>query len=391
MGKRSIYDILVEPSLEDIREITGFTSPLGTSGPGFNERADVVVQAADGTDLNQFFQEIQATIQLRNAQRNRLIDQLTYKVTNEIEMVGVPTSGDFEVASEYGQPVGIRGGKRFNRGYDFEFYDLAVRYTWMFLAEADRRQLENLNNMALEADNRLLFNKVFKTLFNPVNLIGVADSNIPVNVYKLYNGDGEVPPPWKNNTFVGSHTHYITSGGATINSAAITLLEDDLISHGYGMQNGTKLVLWVNRQQGKVIRTFRVLTGSTYDFIPSVGVGGGVQIGPGQIIGRPDGPVPGEIGTYGPFHVVEEEYVPPGYVVALAAGGPDNLTNPIGIREHKNPAYQGLKIIPGQRSDYPLIDSFYRRGFGTGVRQRGGGMVMQITASGTYTVPGLYA
>jgi hypothetical protein len=382
---RSIYDVLVEPTFKDYAQILG-------NDQGFNERADVINQAADGTDLNEFFQEIQATLALRNAQRDRLIDALTFRVTETIDMVGVPTYAAFEVASEYGQPVGIKGGKRFSRGYTFEFYDLAVRYTWMFLAEADRAQLQNLNNMALEADNNLLFTQVFKTVFNPTNLLGVADANIPVNVYKFYNADGEVPPPWKNNTFSGSHNHYITTGTASLTSAGIDALESDMISHGYGPQTGTKLVLWVNRQEGALIRAFRVTGGAKYDFIPSEGVGGGTLITVnGGIVGRPQGEVPGQIGTYGPWHIVEEEYIVPGYIVGLASGGANALTNPIGIREHKNPAYQGLKIIPGQRSDYPLIDSFYRRGFGVGVRQRGAGIVSQVTVSGTYTVPGIYA
>ena len=386
MGKRSIYDILVEPSSAELFSILGYEE-------GFNERADVAVAAADGTDLNQFWQEIAQTLALRNAQRNRLIDMLTFRVTNEIELVSTPAEGEFEEASEYGQPKGIRGGKSFNRGYDFKFYDLAVRYTWMFIAEASGAQLRNLNNMALEADNRLLFNKVFKTLFNPTNLVGVADGNIPVNVYKLYNGDGEVPPPWKTNTFSGSHTHYKTSGATTLTSANLGTIEDDMISHGYGVQTNTQLVILANRQEAKIIRAFRVSTGATYDFIPSEGFGGGVFLpANGGIIARPQGSaVQGEIGTYGPFHIVEEEYIPAGYILVLASGGPDNLNNPIGIREHKNAAYRGLKIIPGQRSDYPLLDSFYRRGFGTGIRQRGAGFVMQMTASGTYTAPGIYA
>lgn len=385
MGTRSIYDMIVDPSKAE------FDAVIGGRELGTNERADVVVQAADGTDLNEFFNEIQATLALRNAQRNRLIDMLTFNVTSPIDLVGVPSNAQFEVASEYGQPVGIRGGKRFNRGYTFNFYDLAVRYTWMFLAEADRRQLENLNNMALEADNNLLFQAVFKTLFNPTNLVGVADGNIPVNVYKLYNGDGEVPPPWKNNIFSGTHTHYVGSNSATLVPATITLFEDDMISHGYGPQNGTKLVLLVNRAQGKVLRGFRVATGAVYDFIPSENVGGGTFLPASMgLVGRPQNAVPGEIGTYGPFHIVEEEYVPAGYLVCLAAGGPDDLTNPIGIRQHTNPSYQGLKIIPGARSAYPLIDSFYRRGFGTGIRQRGAGMVIQMVASTTYTTPGIY-
>lgn len=358
---------------------------------GFNERADVAVVAADGTDLNAMWREIAATLALRNSQRNRLVDMLTFKVTNEVETVSVPSNVSFEEASEYGQPVGIRGGARFHRGYDFKFYDLAVRYTWMFLAEADRQQLESYNNMALEADNRLVFEKVMKTLFNPTNLVGVADGNIPTNVYKLYNADGEVPPQYKNTTFAGTHSHYITSGGATVTSANLDTMADHLTHHGYGVDNGTRLVLLVNKQEANTIKTFKVATGAGFDFIPSSNYGGGVFLtSNAQIIARPDGEVPGEVGTYGPWHVVQEDYIPAGYMAGIAQGGAFNINNLIGIREHKNPAYQGLKLIPGARSDYPLIDSFYRRGFGTGIRQRGGGIVMQVTVSGSYSTPAAY-
>lgn len=358
---------------------------------GFNERSDVAVVAADGTDLNAMWREIAATLALRNSQRNRLVDMLTFKVTNEVETVSVPSNVQFEEASEYGQPVGIRGGARFHRGYDFKFYDLAVRYTWMFLAEADRQQLESYNNMALEADNRLVFEKVMKTLFNPTNLVGVADGNIPTNVYKLYNADGEVPPQYKNTTFAGTHSHYITSGGATVTSANLDTMADHLTHHGYGVDNGTRLVLLVNKQEANTIKTFKVATGAGFDFIPSSNYGGGVFLtSNAQIIARPEGEVPGEVGTYGPWHVVQEDYIPAGYMAGIAQGGAFNINNLVGIREHKNPAYQGLKLIPGARSDYPLIDSFYRRGFGTGIRQRGGGIIMQVTASGSYTTPAAY-
>src|SRR5690606_9672320 len=75
---------------------------------GFNERADVV-QAADGTNLNEFWNEVQETIRIRNADRSTLIDQLIVRVTGISEEVQVPSEVDFEEASEYGQPVGIRG------------------------------------------------------------------------------------------------------------------------------------------------------------------------------------------------------------------------------------------------------------------------------------------
>jgi hypothetical protein len=59
----------------------------------------------------------------------------------------------------------------------------------------------------------------------------------------------------------------------------------------------------------------------------------------------------------------------------------------IGVRQHRNTLYQGLRIIPGYRPAYPLQDSFFQRSFGVGVRHRGSAAVMQIKASGTYDPP----
>lgn len=360
---------------------------------GFNERADVV-QAADGTNLNEFWNEVQETIRIRNADRTTLIDQLIVRVTGISEEVQVPSEVDFEEASEFGQPVGIRGtATRLFRGFDFKFYDLAVRYTWMFIAEADRQQLEMHHNMALEADIKLTFRKVMQRLFNPLNGNGFTDKNEPVTVFAAYNGDGEVPPAYKQNTFAGTHNHYVVNGNATVRPADLDTLAVLTEEHGYTLQNGYRTVLWVNKQEADVIKTFRTANGASFDFVPNPDYYGGAIWVPnnGSYVGGPTGRVPGEIGTYGPFHIVEEGYIPAGYMVSIVTGGTDNLSNPIGLREHTNPAYRGLKVIPGQRSDYPLIDSFYRRGLGTGIRHRGGLAVMQIKATGTYQVPALYA
>lgn len=359
---------------------------------GFNERADVVV-AADGTDLNDFWQEVQDTIRLRNADREDMISQLTYRTNAVTEEVQVPSEVDFERATEFGQPVGIRGtATRFFRGFDFGFYDLAVRYTWMFIAEATAQSLANNHNLALEADTKLQFRKVMQRLFNPLNGNGYTDKNEAVTVFAAYNGDGEVPPKYKTTTFDGTHNHYLVSGGATVTSANLDTLAAATEEHGYTLQGGYKNVLWVAKQESSVIQTFRVLSGAKFDFVPNPDYYGGAVWVPnnGTYVGGPSGRVPGEVGTYGPFHIVEEQYIPAGYMVSIVTGGADNLTNPVAYREHTNPAYQGLKVIPGARSDYPLLDSFYRRGLGTGIRHRGGLAIMQIKATGQYQIPAAY-
>jgi hypothetical protein len=142
------------------------------------------------------------------------------------------------------------------------------------------------------------------------------------------------------------------------------------------------------------MRQWRVANGAPWDFIPSdPGYGGGVFVpdGTGRYVSVPSGNVPGQVGTYGPWHVVKEDYIPAGYVAGLVSGGPDNISNPVGLREHKNPAYRGLKLIPGDKNGYPLVESFYQRGLGTGIRHRGAGVLLQVTGNASYTVPAIYA
>lgn len=359
---------------------------------GFNENADVII-AADGTSLADFWSEVQATVALRNSYRTGIINALTVPVTSPTEEVTVPDDVDFEEASEYGQPVGIRGtATRLFRGYDFKFYDLAVRYTWMFIASATQDQLRQHNTIALEADTKLTFRKVMQRLFNPINNMGFTDKNEPLTVFAFYNGDGEVPPPYKQTKFTSGHNHFLVSGNTAVTPANLDTMEASLYEHGYFLANGYRTVLWVNKVEADIIRTFKVLNGAKFDFIPNPEyLNGALWVSnQGSYVGGPEGRVPGEIGQYGPFHVVEEGYIPVGYLAAIVTGGNDNISNPIGLRQHSNPAYQGLKVIPGSRSDYPLVDSFYRHGLGTGIRHRGAGVLMQVKASGNYAVPAAY-
>lgn len=379
-------------SFPDFRQL-GLVLPVAGGARGYNSAGDVLTQTADGRDLNDVWSEFQATIAIANERRQTLVDLLTFPVTSVIEDVPQFGGGDFEKMSEYGVPQGIRPTTNvLSLGYTFDWFDLAARFTWQFLAEASAPQVEAVHQSALEADNRLVFLEIMRTLFRPTNRLATINGQ-NYNVYTFWNGDGTVPPDYKNYTFAGSHTHFRTSGAATINSGDLDEITDDLKSHGYSAENGTTHFMLVNSVEANLIRAFRVSTGARYDFIPAVGQ-------PGLIVPNTDGLLGTQvassfrgmnvIGSYGTLLIVEEDYIPAGYVVALASGGAANLNNPIGIREHANAGLRGLRLVKGRDADYPLIDSYYARGFGTGIRQRGAGMVMQITASGSYTTPPAY-
>ncbi len=379
-------------NLKSLGVVPGIFGGAANTG-GFNTSGDLLTQTIDGFDLNKIWDEYQRATAEQNAVRQTLVDFLTFPVTAPMERVPQIATADFEEASEFGEPRGIRPtGQFFNLGYDFKWYDLAARFTWKFLAEAPRSQVDAINAMALEADNRLIFNKVMDALFNPVNRTATIEGQ-DVSVYSLYNNDGTVPPTYKSNTFAGTHTHYLASGAASVVSGDLDDMYEHLRHHGYSIENGVQIMLLVHPTEGKLIRKFRVASSDTWDFIPAQGQPtqildpGTVLLGGGQAASQFAGL--NVIGTYGPMTIIEDDFVPLHYMAAIGTGGKANLNNPVGLREHANPSLRGLRLVKGPNADYPLVDSFYNRGFGTGVRQRGGSVVMQVT-SGSYAKPSTY-
>lgn len=392
--------------LVDLRSLGILPAQIGAANRlGTHVAADVVTQTADGTDLNVVWRDFMALLNTVNGQRQALINFLTYSVTQPTELVTQPGQGvDFEEASEFGEPVGSRiQPAYFNLGYGFKWYDLAARYTWQYLADATDDMVNSVANAAVEAYYRKLLTEVLRTVFNPTNLTANIRGNA-YTVYKFYNADGTVPPSFKNNTFNGSHTHYKSAGSTTLEAQDLdTMVIDDFASHGYTQLAGYRLVLMVNSAVGNTIRNFRSAVNTAqavggnygrYDFIPAQGQPGQIIPATTQVIGAQQAAntLAGldVIGTYGPLIVVQDDWLPTDYVFSFATGGTDNLINPIGLREHANTNLRGLRLVKGRNADYPLIDSFWAAGFGTGVRQRGGGIVVQLTA-GAYATPAAYA
>lgn len=357
---------------------------------GYNETADLLTTTVDGVDLGTLYDEIQRSIRLVNAARRPLLEALIYYHDDAI--VGIPqlVTNDFEEADEFGQPVGIRPGPRWNLGFDMRYWDLAIRYTFRFLGMAKAEEVRNLHNQALEANERLLYKVALSRFFRNITDTHTLEGGegTQVNVYPFYNGSNPVAPPqWHSTVHTTSHDHFLVSGGATVDSGDVDLMYRHLQHHGY--TEGARVILVCNPQEADVIRTFRVANGDKYDFIPAAN--GVPFILDGRIIGSQpsnDTGLPGFIGTYGRVSIVEMEMLNPAYMGMWATGGAFGLRNPIGLRRHPNQELRGLKLIP-RDGRYPLIESFYHHALGSGVRHRGAGVVMQVKASGSYEIPEL--
>lgn len=358
---------------------------------GYNASADIIRTLADGTDLNQIWDEFSETLDIVNTQRSALAELFTFRTTLKGETILQQPSGssDFEEASEYGVPQGLRvTTDLLPLGYTFSWYDLGNKTTWRALADMSSSQITALHSAALEADNRLTFKKIMGRLFSPV----AAANEDGTAVYGLWNGsDTQTPPTYNGNTFSSSHSHYLTSGSSSLDPSDVELLTETVLHHGYADGDGQRLIILANPREAEVIASYRAgVNGAKFDFIPSAGappyLTAETLVGP-----RPPESFEGlkVLGQYGRALIVENYLIPLGYLASVATGGADSERNPIAFREHSNPNVRGLRIIPGNVGAYPLIDSWYARGFGVGVRHRGAAAVMQVTASSTYTAPTL--
>jgi hypothetical protein len=196
-------------------------------------------------------------------------------------------------------------------------------------------------------------------------------------------------------TFDGSHTHYLVSGNATLDSSDI---EDSLTlitEHLYGTSPGSKLLVFCNQAEADRIAGWRAGETSAnsqvakFDFVPSSTAA--PFLSSEFLVGeKPPADVNGLecIGSYGRALILPTVMLPAGYLLTVASSGPNSPQNVVGFREHINPSYRGLRQIPG-KGQYPLIDMFYQRSFGVGVRHRGAAVAMQIKASGSYEAPSI--
>lgn len=380
---------------EPIYGLFGGDTNLG----GYNTEGDLRFVTLDGVDVNSLWGEFQATMQIYNEQRSHLVNLLTFPVNNPVETVPQVGEITFDEASEFGVPTSGRVELNyFQLGYDFRDYDKRSTFTWKFIRDVDARQVQALHQEYLTADNRLIFRKVMEAIFDNRNRM--ADiRNQAYSVFALYNADGTVPPPYKSTTFSGSHSHYLVTNSVTVDSGDLDAMYDHIAEHGYGQENGTQFVLLCNKAEIREIRKFKqgVVNNNSavasYDFIPSPNQPALIVPNSEGLLGsRPADTWNGlrVTGSYGDILIIEESFIPASYLLMFGSGGTGNLQNLVGLREHANAAYRGLRLLPGNQQSYPLVESIYARAFGTGIRQRAGAVVAQLKASGSYDIPTQY-
>lgn len=334
---------------------------------GYHARSDVGERSTiDGRPLQTLWDDFRQRLAVFNRMHTQIEARLSAPTDLTNFKVAIPRRAKMEAATEFGQPKLIRT-ERVNRGFPLAHYDLGVGFTLEFLDEATTQEITALADLAEEAWNRRRRQTLYEALFGSANY---TDKD-GINVKRLYNNDGEVPPEYESYTHDGTHTHYLFSAGVAVAAADLDTMETHLLHHGYGDDSiggaGGSLFLHVPRDIMATVRGFT-------DFIPAQSASIATVID-GQIIGGSQPTGPGVQGYHGRWTIIEDPTIPAGYLLGFVSGGEFNVNNPVRMRSHINPSARGLRLNPG-RNDYPLQDSFYDGYVGAGVAHRGAAVIM---------------
>lgn len=397
-GKARTMSALATPrmNLSDLQSLLHLP-PFGAEG-GYLSEGDVlprVTQTVDGVDWNTIWQEMQTALAEWNRHRSAVVDLLSYWHTSTAEAVSQGVNEQsFEEASEYGEPEGLRPpSDHVLLGFGLKDFDRAARFTWKALRDMDARQVRAVHDGAMNSDSRLVTGTILQRLFSPEP----EENGQGIPCRGLWSADGMIPPPFLGRSFDGDHTHYRLTGSEDIDSGDLLEAVKNIREHGYGLvDSNQQLIAFVNERESEEIQSWRANVEnnndqtSKWDFLPAANQPSFILQGAGELVGNlPPGEVFGlpTVGKWGPVWIVETQFCPAGYFAVVASSGPGSTSNPIGVREHTNTTYRGLRQLPGSNSTYPLTESFYTRAFGVGTRHRGAAAVYQLKASGGYDTP----
>lgn len=361
-----------------------FGAAAGEAPAGFLAREDVLdtVPGArglttDGQNVNDIWVNMQAMLGAFNASNDAIVSLLSFETDRANEKVGIPVNPGFQKATEFGRPSKIRMSM-VSRGFPYAHFDLGDGYTQEYIDSATGAQLMAVQATVLNAWTTLEREIVMEAVYGNTNY---TDQD-GINVKRLYNADGEVPPTIKRWTHSGTHSHYLFNGGGGFTQANLDTMGEHLIHHGFREFGDSTFLLFAHRDDLATIRGFANFVPAESGDRPVEFANSGVVVGSKRTAGAGGLSVEGWVNDW---TIIQANDFPSGYLFGMVSGGPMDLRNVVGKRVHENSSARGLRLIEGNRQNYPLYDSVYDGYMGAGVAQRGAAVIMQDAAS--YTAP----
>lgn len=255
---------------------------------------------------------------------------------------------------------------------------LAYMTVMQFNKELETVRVQDINTRRLEM-LRALFNNASRTFVDELPGGGGTLTLMP-----LANGDAVLYPPIIGSAAEQQLQHYVTSGYAAsaisdANNPAAVLLDMLERVHGAPTGYGNIACMINNAQKAK----FEALT----EFIPTEDIN--IVLGDDDARPRNLPNVPGRvIGRVSGAWIVEWRWIPADYILAI------NLDMPGPLKERIHPEFTNLETglqLVAEDANYPIQSRHYEDHFGYAVSNRLNGVVMQLTAAGSYTTPAVYA
>lgn len=304
----------------------------------------------------------------------------------------LPGSGYLQERNEMGRPALVKAGGYWDVAFPLRDFGAGVGWNdvaraYMTAAELDRH-IQTVYNQNV---NTIRF-EMLKALFKNTTTTFVDPVNGSLTVQPLANGDAVVYPPVLGSLSEATDDHYLESNYlytaiSDVNNPYATM-SAELEEHFGSPTGGAEIAVF---QPASVSPYTRALT----DFVP-VGDMGVVYGSDSDTAG----PIPPELSRIGRVlgrmegsgvWVVEWRYMPTAatpYLLGIHLGAPKPLIRRV------DPADTGLGTglqLVAEDEEYPFTQMYWRNRFGFGVGNRLNGVVMELAAGGTYTIPTVYA
>ena len=293
---------------------------------------------------------------------------LTSDSDDTLKNINIPNSSMFGRMGEISTP----DAKQIKRGKWHAVTDEfggAYGYTFTSLKDMDLSAIRDTQAMMFDMDRKTMRFEIVKSIM--INNGATAEC--------LWNGSFStlenitVPPPQLANTFAAAHTHYVVSGATTFTDLTfITTAAAHIREHGY---EGRIVCFFNIAQEKEVVDYLSITSTSVVVANPITNVMGAEGI---DWVGRLNG-----------VDFVRTAAMPASYCLFAGVDTPGNNTLAKFVQSH-NTSYRGLILMRGSNPDYPIIESYYLRWFGSKVYNRSLGVAGYLAASGSYVNPTYY-
>jgi hypothetical protein len=252
--------------------------------------------------------------------------------------------------------------------------DIAMAY--MTIQEYAR----HLETIFIRNTNRVRYEVLTRLFKNTTNTF-VDPIHGSLTIQPLANGDTVVYPPVIGSASEATEDHYLESGYTVANISdtnnPLPTIRDDM-EHHFGMNTGgTDIMIFVADNITPYLEDLTSFVPVEDKFVmpgdDSARIQGFGASLPGKLIGRSNG-----------VWVSEWKHIPDNYMLAIDPAQPKPLKMRVDPSDTGLP--QGLTLM-AREENMPLTQASWRHRFGFGIGNRLNGVVMEVAAGGTYTIP----